>query len=133
MVLMVRERAGPTGRERGSATLEHAVIFPVLLLIMAATVQAGLWFFAREVVLAAAEEGARAASTEGSSAEAGTQTAQDFVDRTAGHLVNDVTTSGRRTATQATVTVSGRSLSLIPGIDGFTITQTAAFPVEKLT
>lgn len=130
---MARAKSGTQGRERGSATLELTIIFPALLLVMAGIFQAGLWFYVREVVLAAAEEGARAASVEGGSAEAGTQTAQSFIDRTANNLVDTVQVTGRRTATRATVTVTGRSLALIPGVDGFTISQTATFETERLT
>ncbi|MCA0253357.1 MAG: pilus assembly protein [Actinobacteria bacterium] len=129
----MREAGGPIGRERGSTTLELTIIVPALLLVMASIFQAGLWFFAREVVLAAAEEGARAAAVEDGDAGAGTQKAREFVDRTASNLVDNVSVSSRRTTTRATVTVSGRSLSLIPGVDGFTITQTATFPVERIT
>ena len=38
-----------------------------------------------------------------------------------------------RSATTATVTVSGKAMSAIPGMPGFAITQTAEGPVERFT
>ena len=38
-----------------------------------------------------------------------------------------------RTATTATVTVTGRTLSLVPGLPGWSVSQTASGPVERFT
>jgi Flp pilus assembly protein TadG len=130
---MTRLRSGAPGRERGSATLELTIVFPALLLVMTGIVQAGLWFYAREVALAAAEEGARAASVEHASADDGTRTAQHFIDRTANNLVHQVQVTAQRTTARASVTVTGHSLSLVPGVEGFTISQTATYEVERIT
>lgn len=102
-------------------------------MVIAGIFQTGLWYYACEAALAAAQEGDRAASAEHGTATAGTQAAQDFLDRTANDLVDGVEVSGQRTTTRATVTGSGRSLSLIPGFAGFPFSQTAAFEVERLT
>src|SRR3712207_8131812 len=45
--------------ERGAASLELAVVFPVVLLLVMTLIQAALWFYARSVALGAAQEGAR--------------------------------------------------------------------------
>ena len=46
-----------TGGDRGSASLEIAILAPALLLLTFVVVQAGLWFYARNLALAAAQEG----------------------------------------------------------------------------
>ena len=133
MYTMMRTTSRVPGRERGSATLEFTIIFPAMLLIAAGFFQAGLWFFAREVALAAADEGARAASVEHGSADDGTRTAEHFVDRTASNLVRQVQVAAQRTTTHASVTVTARSLSLVPGVNGFAISETATYEVERIT
>src|SRR5665648_1282680 len=47
--------------DRGSVSLELAIAFPVVLLLVTALMQYGLWFFARTVALAAAQESVTAA------------------------------------------------------------------------
>lgn len=120
--------------ERGSFSLELAVIFPVVLLMIFAVIQAALYFHARNVALAAAQEGVRVARAENSSAGEGSGISRNFVRDAGG---NDVLTglgiSARRGTTQAEVTVTGRSLSVIPGIPGFSVSQTAEGPVERFT
>lgn len=119
--------------QRGSATLEITVLFPALLLLVCAIFQTGLWYYARNAALAAAEEGARAASVVDGTTADGTVAAAEFIDRAGGKLIQKVRTTARRSTTKATVTVSGRSLSIIPGMDGFQIRQSATLPVERLT
>ena len=50
--------------DRGSASLELVVIFPVLLLIIFGAMQGALYYFACSAALASAQEGARAAADE---------------------------------------------------------------------
>src|SRR3954462_14682789 len=50
-----RRRSG----ERGAASVELAVTFPVVLLLVMTLIQAALWFYARSIALGAAQEGAR--------------------------------------------------------------------------
>lgn len=119
--------------DRGSASLELVVVFPILMLVFFAAIQAALFFYGRTVALAAAQEGARAAATETGSAGAGQAAAADFADRTAGTFLQGRTINSRRGAQTATVAVTGRSLSVLPGFSGFTISQAANLPVERIT
>ena len=118
--------------DRGSTTLQLAIVFPALLLAFFGAVQAGLVYQARAVALAAAEEGARVASTETGSAGAGRSVASAFAGR-AGTWLQDQSVSGSRSATRATITVSGIALSIVPGYNGFVVDQTASMPVERIT
>ena len=119
--------------ERGSASLELVVVFPVLMLLFFAAIQAGVYFYGRSVALAAAQEGARAAARETGSAGEGQAAAVGFADRAGGQLIQSLSVSSRRGGQTAAVTVRGRSLSLLPGFDGFAIEQVATLPVENVS
>ncbi|MGY1828999.1 TadE/TadG family type IV pilus assembly protein [Geodermatophilus sp. SYSU D01180] len=119
--------------ERGAASVELAVTFPVVLLLVMTLIQAALWFYARSVALGAAEEGAREGRVRPASTGRARSAAEDFLDRTAADLLTgrDVTVSG--SPASITVTVTGTSLSLFPGLSGWSVTQTAVGPVERPT
>jgi len=118
--------------DRGNAALQTAVILPGVLLLVFGIIQAGLWFYARNVAIAAAEEGSRAAAAVGASSSEGRMTAAGFTDRVGASLLRDVSVTATRGARTATVVVSGHSVSLIPGIP-FRISQSSTSPVERTT
>lgn len=95
--------------------------------------QAALYYHARTVALAAAQEGARAAGSEIGREADGVAAADKFVSDAGGDdvLVGAESTASR-SATTATVTVEGFSLSVIPGWTPV-VRQTASVPVERLT
>lgn len=55
-------QATTTGRERGQAMVEFAMVLPILVTILFATIQFGMAFWNYQQVSAAASEGARRAS-----------------------------------------------------------------------
>ena len=120
--------------DMGSATLEIAIVGPVLLLLIFTIVQAALWFYARNLALAAAQEGVGAGRGYGSSAGVGVTRARSFLDRAAKDSLQsiDVSSSGS-TATQVRIHVSGRCLSVLPGVPGLVVSQSARGPVERFT
>ena len=121
-------------RDVGSATLEIAIIGPVLLLLIFTIVQAALWFYARNLALAAAQEGVSAGRGYGSSASIGVTRARSFLDRTAQDSLQATTVSSTgSTATRIRIEVRGRSLSVLPGVPGIAVTQSAQGPVERFT
>ncbi len=128
----MRTRAGRSSRERGSATLEVAILAPVLLLVVFTIVQVALWSYARSVALGAAQEGVAAARVVGSTAQAGRREAHDFLDR-AGDSVLAAQVAVSVTATEVVVAVSGRSQSVLPGVPGLPVQQSARGPVERFT
>ena len=120
--------------EQGSATLEIAVLFPAVLLATFGLIQGALYFHARDVALAAATDGLTAARARTGSGEEGRQAASAFVQRAgADDVLLGSSVSSFRTATTATVTVTGRTLSLVPGLPGWSVSQTASGPVERFT
>ncbi|TDE12598.1 TadE/TadG family type IV pilus assembly protein [Jiangella asiatica] len=130
-----RPRRRLPGRgERGAATLELVVLFPVVLLITFGVIEGALWYHARNVALAAAEEGVRAATTSGGSLDAGVAEARDFAARAgADGVLSGVAVAGSGGEIEVTITVEGSSQSLFPGWSGHQISQTASGPVERFT
>lgn len=130
-----RHRAGATDRcaETGSVSIQMVLLLPVLFAVMFLGMQAALFYHARTVAIAAAEEGARAAGARGGTVPAGTKAAADFVATAGGDgVLKAASATGSRTPTTATVTVTGQAMSVIPGWT-LTITQSATMPTERLT
>ena len=83
--------------------------------------------------MAAAQQGARAAGAESGSASDGIAAATSFVAAAGGaDVLENASVSGSRSATQATVTVRGVALSVIPGWHPI-VQQSATIPVERIT
>lgn len=126
-----RTVAGPS--ERGSASIQMVLLLPVLFTVMFLGMQAALFYHARSVAIAAAQEGARASSVEDGSGGAGAAAAASFVAAAGGEdVIKGARVSSSRTAEVATVTVTGTSLSVIPGWSPF-VRQLATAPVERIT
>ena len=114
--------------QRGSVSIELVILLPALFAVMFLGMQAALFYHARTVAIAAAQEGARAAGAEQGRESDGIGAADDFIAEAGGDDVLTATsTSASRTATTATVTVTGFSLSVIPGWK-VRITQSATVP-----
>ncbi|EWT06793.1 membrane protein [Intrasporangium chromatireducens Q5-1] len=110
-----------------------ALLLPVLFLVMFLGMQAALYYQARTVAIAAAQEAARAAGAETGTTSAGIAAARAFVHGAGGDdVLSAVTVTGNRTATTATVTVRGHSMSVIPGWSPV-VEQSASAAVERLT
>ena len=119
--------------QRGSVSIELVILLPVLFAVMFLGMQAALFYHARTVAIAAAQEGARAAGTEQGHESDGVGAASNFIAEAGGDdVLTGTSASASRTATTATVTVTGFSLSVIPGWK-VRITQSATVPVERLT
>ena len=118
---------------RGSASLELAVVFPAVMALVFLIVQAGIYVHARTLALTAAQEGLRPASALAGGPGAGTARAAGFLDRTADGWLTHRDVATTRSATTATVTVTGRVISLLPGLPGLPIRQQATGPVERPT
>jgi len=135
MTRLPAARGGATRRtasEHGSAAVQTAILFPVVLLLIFGIIQGALWFHARNVALGAAQEGVRVASAEGGAS--GADRAHEFVrDLTGGTLIRDLDVSESATGEAVTITVTGKAPSLVPGVSGVTVRQSATAPVERFT
>ena len=132
---MSRTRPATSSRrsDRGSATIELLILLPALFAVMFIGVQAALYHHARQVAIAAAQEGARTAAGEHGSETAATAAATTFVADAGGDdVLAGATVTASRSATTAVVIVTGRSLSVVPGWNPV-VRQRASMPVERVT
>ncbi|MFD9356448.1 TadE/TadG family type IV pilus assembly protein [Streptomyces sp. NPDC060031] len=120
--------------QRGEASIQMAIVFPFVILVTVAVVQASMWFFARNLALTAAREGVAAARVYQAPEGAGAARARETLGRLAGDSLagSTVSTSGS-TATEVRVTVTGTAPSLIPGLSGLSVSQSASAPRERWT
>ena len=109
------------------------LLMPALFAVMFLGMQGALLYHARTVAIAAAQEGARTAAGLNGSSAAGAQDAYAFVTAAGGDdVLKAPLVTSARSATTATVTVTGHSLSVIPGWTP-AVTQSASAPVERIT
>lgn len=119
--------------DRGSASLELAVVFPAVLILIFGIVQGGLWFHARNIATYAAVEGLRAAQAYGGDVGAGVQRAREVLrDAQADGFIEGVTVSGARAPESTQITVAGTGIPLIPFLPTAAFQQTASGPSEQL-
>ena len=119
--------------EHGSASIQLVILLPALFAVMFLGMQAALFYHARTVAIAAAHQGAKAAGGENGSASAGVSAAAAFIAEAGGdNVLPGASASAERTPTTVTVTITGNSLSVIPGWTP-AIVQSASLPVERLT
>lgn len=121
------------GGERGSASLQMVVLMPALFLVLFLGVQGALYYYAGTVAGAAAQDGARAAAAYHNHADPGVgrDAALAALAQSHGSLTGYRVTASR-SAGGATVTVTGQSLSVLPGLV-FTVSRSATLPWEELT
>ncbi|WP_435829942.1 TadE family protein [Micromonospora costi] len=127
-------RLAAGGLDRGANPVELAVVMPLILVLLFASVQVAAWFVARSTALNAAQSAVNAQRVHEAPEGAGVQRATRFL-RTSGDWLVGWDRPGpscQRTATEVTCTVSGRSLSVIPLVT-FPVTQTAHGTVERWT
>lgn len=104
--------------DEGSSSVEFAVLFPVIVVLLFAGPQLGMWYFAREAAAAAAQAGARAGSIEGVPEGAGREAADAYLDQLGTGSVSSWSISEVRTATTVSVRVVADVPNVIP-LPGF--------------
>jgi Flp pilus assembly protein TadG len=118
------------GKERGSAAIELVLLTPLLMVCVLVVVQFALWQHARHVLLAAAQEGARAARAQGASAEDGRLRAYDYIGQLGPDLVSAPVVEVDRGVDTVTVRIRGQAVNIVPGLP-LMVTATSAGPVER--
>ncbi|MDX2565089.1 pilus assembly protein [Streptomyces sp. TX20-6-3] len=121
-------------RDRGSSPIQVAILFPVVILLIFAIVQAFLAAYAHNVAQTAAREGVSAGRMYGAGPGDGAAKARSAVNALGGDILVDshVSTAGS-TAARIRITVQGRAISLLPGMGGWPVTASASGPVERWT
>ena len=120
--------------ERGSSSVEWAVLFPVVVILLFAGPQLALWYFAREAADAAAHAGARAASVSGAAGGAGQEAADQYLARLGTGAITRYSVAEQDTATAVTVHVTAEVPNVIP-LPGFapTVDVTVTRGKERFT
>ncbi|MEV4654790.1 TadE family protein [Micromonospora sp. NPDC049301] len=133
-VTAARRRLAAGDRERGANPVELAVVMPLILVLLFASLQVAAVFLARSTALNAAQSGVNAERLYDAADGAGSASATRFLNAAGGWLVGWDRTgpSCVATDTEVTCTVQGRSLSVVPGVD-FPVRQTAHGTVERVT
>ena len=124
------------GNERGTSTLEFAVVLPFLLLVLVATVEFSRAWLTLNLVTTAAREGARA----------GTVAAPSQVQTAASQRIDQILGAGNWTGTvtcnpspcapdsevQVNVSVTFQTLvpAFLPGLQALSLQQTASMRYE---
>ncbi|MFE9454056.1 TadE/TadG family type IV pilus assembly protein [Streptomyces sp. NPDC006739] len=119
--------------DRGDTSIQMAIVFPFVLLATVAVIQASMWCYARQIALTAAREGATAARAYQSSPADGAAQARSVLGRTAGDSLRGYSVTAGSDGQRVRVQVSGTALSMIPGVPGLHVTQSASGPVERFT
>ncbi|MFF8847614.1 TadE/TadG family type IV pilus assembly protein [Streptomyces sp. NPDC015127] len=119
--------------DRGDTSIQMAIIFPFVLLASVAVIQASMWYYARQIALTAAREGVTAARAYESGPDDGAARARNVLGRTAGDSLSGYRVSVNSDGQRVRVQVSGTALSMIPGLSGLQVSQSASGPVERWT
>jgi Flp pilus assembly protein TadG len=115
--------------ERGAGAVEFILVMPVLMLIFLLLVQWAVQLHSDRIVHAAAREAAVEAAAWEGGATAGRQTADSYLDDVGSDLSN-TSVDVHVGLTDATVTVSGDVLTLLPGLH-IRVSATAKVPKER--
>jgi Flp pilus assembly protein TadG len=107
--------------DRGSSSVEFAILFPIIVALLFAGPQLALWYLAREAADAAAHAGARAASVSGAAGEAGREAADEYLARLGTGSITRYSVAEQDTATTVSVRVAAEVPNVIP-LPGFSPT-----------
>lgn len=119
--------------DRGDASIQMAIVYPFVLLAAIAVIQASMWYYARQIALTAAREGVSAARAYRAGPADGAARAREVLSRTAGDSLRFASVTAGSTGTRVRIQVSGTAQSMIPGLPGVSITQSASGPIERWT
>ncbi|KEG44365.1 hypothetical protein DJ64_00070 [Streptomyces griseorubens] len=117
--------------DRGDASVQMAIVYPFVLLATIAVIQASMWYYARQIALTAAREGVTAARVYQAGPADGAARARQVLGRTAGDSLRSLSVSASSDGERVRVQVTGVAQSMIPGMSGLTVTQSASGPVER--
>ncbi len=123
--------AARRARERGAEALQFAVIGAPLAIIVFGVIQLSLFAVTSMQTSSAAQVGVQAARAQTGSLAQGAAAAADSIRHIG--IAEDIAVSGSRTDTDATITVTARTPSLIPFFRLPAVVSSAHGPVERVT
>nr|MDT0519843.1 TadE/TadG family type IV pilus assembly protein [Streptomyces sp. DSM 41633] len=115
--------------DRGSGSVELAVLAVVVLFLVFAAIQTGMYFHARSVARSAATQGVEAGRQLGSGPGDGVAQAQELLAKYGTVRGASVSAEGSG-AEQIRITVRGTVATLVPGFE-LDVVQSAEAPVER--
>jgi hypothetical protein len=115
-------------RERGSVSAEIALVIGLVLAVSFGAVQYALDAFAKQAARAAAADGLAAAQAQDGDVHTATARAGDILAQLTGDLHSPAITV-HRTATEASITITGTASSLFGLTQRVTVTESG--PVER--
>ena len=116
--------------DRGAASAELVIVMPLVLLILLAIVQFALWSHASHVAQAAAAQGLAAVRAQNGTETAGEASAQGLLDELAKGPLRESRVICERTATSASVRITGTATQIVPFLR-LPVHAEAAGPVER--
>jgi Flp pilus assembly protein TadG len=146
-VAPVRPRASPAGLtsagkrcrdritdDRGSSTVEVAILFPIIVVLLIAGPQLAMWYFARQAAEAAGAAAARAASADGAPEGSGVSAGEDYLAKLSTGTITSYRVSETDTATTVTIHVHAAVPNVVP-LPGFspTVDVTVSRSRERFT
>jgi Flp pilus assembly protein TadG len=135
-VARVRDRAAPPRRtrgvlawlvqasrlwasqDRGSSSVEFALLFPIIVVLLFGGPQLAMWYFARESAQSAAVAAARAASVVNAANGAGKSAASSYLDHVGKDTISSYIINETDTATTVTIHIHVTVPNVIP-LPGF--------------
>jgi Flp pilus assembly protein TadG len=124
--------AGRCMGDGGAAATEVAIAMPLLLVLVLISVHLALWFHARQIVTAAAQEAARAARAyDAADSDGYARAAQILTDLGTRSVTSPTVVINRRAGT-VSATVAGQSPAVIPGLV-LDVSATSSSPIEAFT
>jgi hypothetical protein len=118
--------------DRGSSPVELAIVSLAVILLLFTAIQIAAVFIARSAALSAAQEAVSAQRAYQAPPGAGVTKANAFLEHTGDWLTTTAVTTAPAEADEVAFTVTGRALSVIPGV-AFPVSQTAHGTVERFT
>jgi Flp pilus assembly protein TadG len=118
--------------DRGAAATEVAIAMPLLLMLVLASVHLALWFHARQIVTAAAQEAARSARAYDAADSDGYTRAEQILTGLGTRSVTNPTVVISRGGGTVTATVTGHSPVVIPGLV-LDVSASSRSPIEAFT
>jgi len=120
--------------ERGSAVnVQVAVLYSLILITVMTLLQAGLFFYGRDLALSAARAGVDTGRTYGTVDTGAAQDhAQSVLATNARGVLSDPSASANADGTTMTVTVDAAVITLVPGLS-MHVTESSTGAIEQLT
>ena len=125
-------RSAPSGRDAGASPVELSIVSVAIILLLFTAIQIAAVFIARSAALSAAQEAVSAQRAYQAPPGVGVEKANAFLANTGDWLTMTEVTPAPAEAGEVAFTVSGRALSVIPGV-AFPVSQTAHGTVERFT